>query len=276
MTSCESLLISLSVLNLRDYWLKHIMHGGFDFWDLFYCTSEVWWVTNCCGCADPQIWWCSCLHLLLCADPLWKCLHKSLNLPPCPQGEFAILTCTMSMSQTQVLMCSQCNMLKIFLSRFTLVHSSSLEEQEAFWENLFSQWFATWPECIVQFLNIPDDQELSGLQQSLLNLTIQCCQHVCYLFLLIDLYLFLWWHSTSEPLFTWMYYTERCTQKSLHWRTFLMSRSRLEGLICFPVCFSNNANQKGEHTYGYISWFSCASCPCTYCLELKVVHKCYT
>ncbi|KAG1785080.1 uncharacterized protein HD556DRAFT_1314529 [Suillus plorans] len=75
--------------------------------------------------------------------------------------------------RTRVFTHSQRDMLKTFLSGFTLVRSGSLEEQETFWENLFSQWFATWPERVVHFPNIPDDQELSSLQQSLLNHSIQ-------------------------------------------------------------------------------------------------------
>ncbi|KAG1784978.1 uncharacterized protein HD556DRAFT_1451217 [Suillus plorans] len=74
----------------------------------------------------------------------------------------------MSMSQMAVLTRAQRDMLKTFLPAFKIVCSGSVEEQEEFWESVYSQWFATWPERAVQFVEIPHDQALSGLQQELL------------------------------------------------------------------------------------------------------------
>ncbi|KAJ8581683.1 hypothetical protein M405DRAFT_846883 [Rhizopogon salebrosus TDB-379] len=88
-----------------------------------------------------------------------------LSLPPC--------TIDMSMSQTRVLTRDQHNMLKMFLPTFKIARSGSVEEQDTFWENVDSQWFATWPECAVHFPDIQDDRALSSLQQTVVNLAVQ-------------------------------------------------------------------------------------------------------
>ncbi|KAG1789963.1 uncharacterized protein HD556DRAFT_1446538 [Suillus plorans] len=78
------------------------------------------------------------------------------------------------MSQMAVLTRAQRDMLKTFLPAFKIVRSGSVEEQEEFWESVYSQWFATWPERAVQFVEIPHDQALSGLQQELLVEATRC------------------------------------------------------------------------------------------------------
>ncbi|KAG1853650.1 hypothetical protein F4604DRAFT_1686242 [Suillus subluteus] len=87
---------------------------------------------------------------------------------------FLLLTRTsMSMSGTQILTHEQRNMLKPFLPGFKLVHSGSVEEQDMFWENVFTQWFTAWPERAVHYPGVPLEQELSDLQQALLKFAIQ-------------------------------------------------------------------------------------------------------
>ncbi|KAG2086102.1 uncharacterized protein F5147DRAFT_781765 [Suillus discolor] len=78
------------------------------------------------------------------------------------------------MSQIAVLTCDQRDMLKTFLSAFKIARSGSVEEQDDFWENVYSHWFTTWPEHTVHFADIPDDQALSGLQEALLAEAIRC------------------------------------------------------------------------------------------------------
>ncbi|KAG1888678.1 hypothetical protein F4604DRAFT_1674326 [Suillus subluteus] len=79
----------------------------------------------------------------------------------------------MSMSGTQILTCEQRNMLKRFLPGFKLVCSGSVEEQDMFWENVFTQWFTAWPERVVHYPRVLLEQELSDLQQALLKFAIQ-------------------------------------------------------------------------------------------------------
>ncbi|KAG2365206.1 hypothetical protein BDR07DRAFT_1481587 [Suillus spraguei] len=72
----------------------------------------------------------------------------------------------MSMSQIAVLTRDQHDMLKTFLPAFKIARSGSVEEREFFWESIYSQWFATWPERAVHFGEIPHDQVLSDLQET--------------------------------------------------------------------------------------------------------------
>jgi hypothetical protein len=80
----------------------------------------------------------------------------------------------MSMSQILVLTHDQHTMLKTFLPAFKIAHSGSVEEQQDFWESVYSQWFTAWPERAMHFGEIPHDQILSGLQEALLLEAIRC------------------------------------------------------------------------------------------------------
>ncbi|KAG2103749.1 uncharacterized protein F5147DRAFT_775876 [Suillus discolor] len=84
----------------------------------------------------------------------------------------------MSMSDTRILMREQRDMLKQFLPGFKLVCSGSVEEQNMFWENAFTQWFMAWPEHAVYYPGVPQEQELSDLQQASLKFVIQCRQRM--------------------------------------------------------------------------------------------------
>ncbi|KAG1845841.1 hypothetical protein F4604DRAFT_1688606 [Suillus subluteus] len=79
----------------------------------------------------------------------------------------------MSMSETLTLTREQRDMLKQFLPGFKLVRSASVEEQDMFWENVFTRWFTAWPERAVRYPGVPQEQELSGLQQTLLKFAIE-------------------------------------------------------------------------------------------------------
>ncbi|KAG2030869.1 hypothetical protein BDR03DRAFT_986800 [Suillus americanus] len=81
----------------------------------------------------------------------------------------------MSMSQILVLTHDQRTMLKIFLPAFKIARLGSVEEQQDFWESVYSQWFAAWPEHAMHFGEIPHDQMLSGLQEALLIEAIRRC-----------------------------------------------------------------------------------------------------
>ncbi|KAG2345651.1 hypothetical protein BDR05DRAFT_946689 [Suillus weaverae] len=77
----------------------------------------------------------------------------------------------MSISQIVVLMRDQHDMLKTYIPAFKIFRSGSVEEQEAFSENLFSEWFTLWPEGSVHY---PDNNLPSALQQALIDKAIQC------------------------------------------------------------------------------------------------------
>ncbi|KAG2342077.1 hypothetical protein BDR05DRAFT_949333 [Suillus weaverae] len=83
-------------------------------------------------------------------------MRKSIYEDMCRHGSIAVL------------MRDQRDMLKTFLPAFKIARSGSVEEQEDFWESVYSQWFTTWPERAVHFGEIPHDQVLSGLQEALL------------------------------------------------------------------------------------------------------------
>ncbi|KAG1845346.1 hypothetical protein F4604DRAFT_1688760 [Suillus subluteus] len=58
---------------------------------------------------------------------------------------------------------------------------ASVEEQDMFWENVFTQWFTAWPERAVHYPRVPLEQELSDLQQALLKFAIQHSDQNLYL-----------------------------------------------------------------------------------------------
>ncbi|KAG2047143.1 hypothetical protein BDR06DRAFT_976975 [Suillus hirtellus] len=70
-----------------------------------------------------------------------------------------------------------------FSPGFKLVCSGSVEEQDMFWENIFTQWFTAWPEHAVHYSGAPQEQDLSDLQQALLKFAIQRHQRQIKLFI---------------------------------------------------------------------------------------------
>lgn len=76
----------------------------------------------------------------------------------------------MSVLQTAALTHDQRNVLKTYIPAFKIVHSGLVEEQEAFWATLFSEWFTIWPKGSTHY---PDNHLPSALQQVLIDKAIQ-------------------------------------------------------------------------------------------------------
>ncbi|KAG1786547.1 uncharacterized protein HD556DRAFT_1449637 [Suillus plorans] len=95
----------------------------------------------------------------------------------------------MSMSQTTVLSLEQHQMLKSFIPAFKIAKNGSVDELETFWDSVESQFFMMWPERAVHYPEILLTEELSSLEQAIVNRAIilrrrriQWFIHMNYLF----------------------------------------------------------------------------------------------